>query len=213
MSEWGSNPASFAALGTVTAAIFGVLGFLIAVRQYGLAVDSQRQLAAKAMRRQAELVTVEIVRDSQAIPVYSGIPLDLASSAHLALSSVTEHGAVDAARTFVVQLVNRSETPVQLIGLVSYEPHFINAHSASVYKEVKWFIPTRYYLERFWNGSFPPGSRFLSIPLRKNFAFSEDIGVLFRDSSGTLWTRTLRGQLLWGTLGTYSRFIERSTEQ
>lgn len=202
LSEWGWNPGTFEAIGTVVAALFGVFGFLVAVRQYALSVKSQRQTNSEVWRRHAESLTVEIVRDSRKIPMYSDVNFDKKSARLLRLQECTEAMALESERTLVLHIVNRSDTHVKLLGVVSGHRDLVDRSSRHVYYERKWLFASCFYLDYFWNGTLPPGDCFVNLPLRENVMHAENaLGILFKDDAGKLWTRRLDGTLFPGTFG------------
>ncbi|MGY2747889.1 hypothetical protein ACVWZ8_005071 [Arthrobacter sp. UYCu723] len=207
MSDWGWNPASFGAVGTVTAAFMGTLALLNAARQYGLSLRLARESQLEKLRKQADLVTIRIIRDSTSHGYLMEPHHPDPPGRYFEYLKVVPPDT----RVLLIEIANRSDDRIFLRRLISAD---VLAHG---------IVPSTSYGRREWDNSweiwfrkheFPPGVLYVKLHISQGTSrewrpvfsprgrgFSpRRFGLVFTDDLGTTWTRRLSGELQRGWL-------------
>lgn len=188
MSDWGWNPETFSALGTVGASLIGAIALLLAASQY--------RVAAKefGLKTQARQIYVRIASDSKHPSRYG--PQTPSTSCD-EWPEVFEGPESAWSRVLEVEIVNGSQGPIRLREVESRHgwPSGVEVTWSGNYR---WNIITgrRDSAHFAYNFLLPGRARLVRIPVPQNVILREDwFRVTFEDAEGRLWARRLDGKL------------------
>lgn len=188
MSDWGWNPDTFSALGTVGASLLGAIALLIAA--------SQHKVAAKefSLKAQARQVYVRIMRDSKHPSRYGP---QASKSTDDEWVPVFEGPEAAWLRFLEVEVVNGSTGPVRLRQVISRHGWPEGITGTWSWNRTWNIIFGRRDYAHFAYNFLPPGStRVVRIPVPHDAILHEKwLEITFSDAEGKHWTRKLDGKL------------------
>ncbi|WP_437770459.1 hypothetical protein [Arthrobacter sp. KNU40] len=201
MSEWGWNPETFGAIGTVGATLVGTIALLLASSQLRMASRQLRMVNKDLdLKAQARMMHVRMIRDSRSLDMFAATSQKTCTDGHW-IEWANDKGSPDA-YAVDVELSNDSHSDIHLLGLVSVGGYPIDGKSQfSISMKNGWRRGVRIQFG-FANSVLTSGDKYyVRLPMAAGFSSpGELIGIRFRDADGILWTRRLDGTLIEGEM-------------
>lgn len=205
MSEWGWNPESFAAIGTVSAALIGALALVVASIQVSITSSEKRANDRRMQRQQAEGVFVRYLSDS-ALPDNYPPDSDIPPSGDCNID-IYDGALPPESRLLIIEVQNSSDGPIELTGLVinsewPFSIPLLDVKPMAAAVRESWFEPRWTHLVVFNSKPLPPGRVRVKLPLKDNIhiPLGNRFGVMFKDARGLRWTRWFGGNLTRGVI-------------
>lgn len=199
MSEWGWNPESFAAAGTVSAALIGAVALLIAAIQVRVVVQDRKDRQTDQERQQASLISVRYLRHANHGPG-SRVEKDEHSPDAVVFNLFEVTPLCD--HDLVYEIINSSGAHIVIHGLVVegelpfrdpiHRDRFIYSHSVGA-----GWTGRKTHIFGLMGFTLKPGSLILHVPLKEGIRSSNPfrLAITFSDARRENWVLWFDGKL------------------